>query len=158
MVGIILYSKHGCDMKKLFFIFGVILPSLVLVFISLSESTFFESTEDQSVRANQELWKIEKQFQLEQWVATVEVKRIWDLSRDCPDVWGCTEIQPEKPPQILLLDTRDYPQSMPQAKRIPWQNHILQHEVMHIKLTELGVPAGAQDGLIYELQPSMIKP
>lgn len=114
-----------------------------------------ESADSQTERLTKELWKIQKQFGLSKFQVTVHSAREVDM--DNCGCWGSTEIS-SGPPIILIIRTQDMPSSIPQTDRIAFQNEILQHEVMHIVLTSVGVPSDFQDTLIHRLQPSMIKP
>jgi len=112
-----------------------------------------QSTEDQTARLSTELWKLQGQFSLQDVALTVNARRVWEM-HDC-NCWGRT--QPDVG-IIEIMDIRDMPQAIPWSARAAFQNTILQHEVMHVKLTNLGVPGPVQDTLIEGLQPAMIRP
>jgi hypothetical protein len=114
-----------------------------------------ESTEAQTERLTKELWKLQNQFGLTKYEAMVHASRTSDM-HDCGCL-GSTELGVGVP-NILIMRTQDMPASIPQEDRIAFQNEVLQHEVMHIVLTEVEVPQDFQDKLIHRLQPSMVKP
>ena len=115
-----------------------------------------ESLDSQSQRLAPELWKIQKQFGVDQYLLTVHAVSAETMLKWCPEVcWGATDVQHA---DIYILRTQDMATSMPQELRVSFQNLILQHEVMHVVLTEIGVPGDAQDTIIRRLQPSLIKP
>lgn len=137
-------------MKRLLLL---IVPFLML-FVGCDKDPY--NTERQTIHANEELWKLQKQFGFTQVRLTVEIERVWNMQKDgCEDAWGCADISKGA---IRVMDIRDMPMSMPWGERSGFQNEVLQHEVMHFKLEELHVPGEVQDELIHALQPSMVKP
>lgn len=122
-----------------------------------------ETIQHQTHRLQPELWKIQKQFGLQHEWMTVSVKSVAEMvfidengvKSPC-GCWGMTDTDHLN--MITLLSIEDYPESMPWNKRVEFQNTVLQHEVMHIVFTGVGVPGNFQDLLIHRLQPSLPLP
>ena len=126
------------------------------LFLGFVYTDYQESSEDQTLRLTKELWKLEKQYSLIEYGITVQVLRHDDLVNKCgSEVFGCTF--PDKG-EILIRDTRDLFATMPGKERIPFQNSILQHEVLHLVFTKFGMPGDVQDEWIHDLQPYLKKP
>jgi hypothetical protein len=143
-------------MKKILLILTLFL-GVYASFLSWAFYTPSESTEDQTIRLNQELWKLQNQFQLEHSEVVVHAVREKDMlneGKPCK-CWGWTNVETN---DIAIMDIRDMPMSIPWKERAPFQNLILQHEVLHIVFTQLGMPGPVQDRFIEALQPFMIKP
>ena len=144
-------------MKKLLWALLALL-AVAVGFMGQQVTTYLnqpESTEQQQLRLEKTLWKVEKQFRLDGYVFQMNVARQVDMDKVCPGAWGCSQIETD---QIYLLDIRDYPLAMPQRERIPFQNKVLQHELMHFVFSGLEMPPDVQDKFIHTLQPSLIQP
>lgn len=148
-------------MKKLF-----LLPLFLVGLGLLGYGTYLtrqtipiqNSIEDQTSRMTQQLWKLEKLYNLTDYAITVQVIRKNEQDfHACADTWGCTHLT-EHGDQILISDIRDFPPAWPWEDRTPMQDTILQHEVLHIVFTSLEMPAAVQDQFIHGLQPLMLKP
>jgi hypothetical protein len=133
------------------------LISLTLGFgLSFTLPTSNPSTEDQTARLNQSLWKIQGQFNAREYDFQVKAARVWEMeAQGCHNDWGCSNLETA---QIYIRDVRDMPQSMPWGKREAFQDTVLQHEVMHFVLSADGVPPDFQDKLIHTLQPALVSP
>lgn len=110
------------------------------------------SLDQQTARLSKILWENQKQFKLTEIWVDVKVKHSKDMK--CTYCWG-DEYNDESGSHIEVMAKEDFPPSFPQGKRDKFQNEILQHEVLHIVMTRLGVPDQAQDGIIEGLRPAM---
>lgn len=116
-----------------------------------------QSTEAQTIALQPTLWKLQNQFHLTNVDLDVRVVRKSDMrdpdGRWC-ECWGRNNGEG----YIEIEDFRDMPMSIPWNRRKQFQKEILQHEVMHTVLTDLGVPPQAQDGIIETLRPALVQP
>jgi hypothetical protein len=96
-----------------------------------------------------------KLFGLQNWWVDITIRRGPDMHEH--GVWGDVRAD-ENGYHIEVCATEDYPASIPPKNRVAFQNDIIQHEVMHIRLTQLGVPSQVQDELIEGLLPALRKP
>lgn len=106
----------------------------------------------QTERLNKVLWENQKQFALTHRWVDLAVKHSKDMS--CNNCWGDV-FNDDHGSHIEILAQEDFPPSFPQGKRFNFQKEVLQHEVLHVVLTRLGVPGYAQDDLIEGLRPAM---
>lgn len=146
-------------------IFFSIVGAIVLLLASWGSYTMYtalrhESLQQQQERLTQEVWKLQDQFNLRTGSVRVEVRRGQDMLEDGKPCgcWGYGNYIENGDYSIAIEAMEDMPQAQPWAYRRQFQNEILQHEVMHIVLTALEVPAGFQDRLIKRLQPSLREP
>ena len=82
------------------------------------------------------------------------VKRDKDMG-NC-GCWGKTTFT-ESAAEITIVAVEDLGDGIAEKDRKEFQETIVQHEVMHIKLSMMGVPPQAQDTIILGLQPSLRK-
>jgi hypothetical protein len=110
-----------------------------------------ETTDVQTLRLTKTLWVLQKQFDLTKIRVEVHAVRRQNMG-DC-HCWGR-----EWDNYIEVMAVEDMPMSIPWEHRKQFQAEILQHEVMHIVLTNLGIPPDAQDIIIERLRPSEVQP
>jgi hypothetical protein len=113
-----------------------------------------ETLEAQQARLDPELWRLQNKFDLTNLYVTLNVKHPAELlcGGHPGDCWGETDVETG---QIDLISIYDMPAAIPMSARAGFQKKVLEHEVMHLKLTSLGVPSDVQDRLIRGLQPAM---
>lgn len=124
----------------------------ILTLLLLTGTMYAASLSEQTARLNKALWVNQKLFGLTDLFIVLEVKH--PAGMQVQGVWGDMFVK-DGLPYVEVVALEDFPPSFPAAKRIAMQNKILQHEVMHIVMTQLGVPDKAQDALIEGLQPGM---
>jgi hypothetical protein len=101
------------------------------------------------------LWDNLKQFNLTHFAIDEKVLSGKEMA-SC-SCWGYTDMEAPDGVHIRLLSVDDYPVTMPVAERAKFQREVLQHEVLHIVLTRLHVPAEAQDAIIEGMTASGIR-
>jgi len=112
-------------------------------------------TLDQQTKAlYKQLWKDEKFFGYTTIYITLQVKHATDMHNKL--VWGDIFYDAGYP-QIEVLALEDFPPQESMANRKKHQLEVLRHELFHIKMDQLGVPASAQDDIIEALQPLLKK-
>lgn len=115
-----------------------------------------ESLSAQRWRLQQVLARDQKLFHLEQYATDLEVRHSGQFHSG-EEVWGdLYEGQHGFIIEILALE--DMPSYWTDEQRKAWQRDVVQHEVLHIVLSEQGVPEDFQDKLIYRLLPEIKKP
>lgn len=144
-------------MKKLIASWLVILALLVGIFtfgrratkqervVAPVGLTSHETLGAQQARLEPILWQNLTQFGLDHIFFKLEVKHATEM--ECGACWGDTTFQ-KYGVLVEILDINDYPESMPESERVTFQKQVVQHEVLHVMLTRLGVPPEVQDRLI----------
>ena len=131
--------------------FRLIALALALLFPTFAADTIPQ----QQARLNKVLFRVQRQFGLEDWQILMEVKRQADAREK--GVWGDCWVDDDGA-HVESVALQDYAASRPPRAARKFQNNVLQHEMMHLLLTREGMPHEAQDLAIRTLQPFMKKP
>lgn len=145
-------------MRLSFKLFGAfqVLVLLVASLFYFAPHRGSESLGEQRWRLQQVLARDQKLFHLEQYAMDLDVvhQGAFHSGEEC---WGDLYEGPHGF-MVEIIAKEDMPPYWTDAQKRAWQRDVVQHEVLHIVLTEQGVPQDFQDKLIYRLLPEMRKP
>ncbi len=128
------------------------LAALFLISFPFSGTSNPPSLGEQTQALYKQLWNDEKMFGFQNIYIVMNVKHPQDMHEK--NVWGDVHFD-KGYPEIDIMALEDYPAQMPMKERKVQQRQVLRHELLHIKMEQLGVPGEAQDTLIEALQPYM---
>jgi hypothetical protein len=109
--------------------------------------------DQQTQHLEQVLWYNVQLFHLEG--SSITISAMHDKDMRSHSAWGDCYPGPNGNPVIEILAVEDYPSSTPLAQRQVYQEGVVMHEVLHIVLHQIELPAEAQDAVIETLRPMM---
>ena len=116
-----------------------------------------ETLAEQSWRCQQQMHQDLILFHIDQYAPDLIVVHKGQFHEKTKEVWGDTYFD-DGGTHIEIMSIDDMPPYWTTDGKLTFQRRIVQHEVLHIVLTAMGMPDEFQDPIILRLEPEMKKP